>query len=60
MDQLFNQEIPKTESITDIHARIKRQEKELLSLFDNVESTACLIINNGIEFDYIFDSSKLF
>ncbi|XP_073812315.1 uncharacterized protein [Musca autumnalis] len=47
MDQLLNREIPKTESIADIRARIKRKEEELLNLFDNVESTARLLINNG-------------
>lgn len=37
MDVLLNREVPKTESITDIKERIKLKEKELLSLFDNVQ-----------------------
>ncbi|KAL9915652.1 uncharacterized protein ACN2A1_002226 [Glossina fuscipes fuscipes] len=38
MDQILNREIPKTESVTNIKARIKRKEQELLSLFDNVQN----------------------
>lgn len=37
MDILLNREVPKTESITNIKERIKLKEKELLSLFDNVQ-----------------------
>ncbi|XP_075170017.1 uncharacterized protein LOC142241992 [Haematobia irritans] len=38
MDQLLNREMPKTESIEDIKARIKRKEEELLNLFDTVDA----------------------
>uniref|UniRef100_A0A1A9UGZ0 Uncharacterized protein n=1 Tax=Glossina austeni TaxID=7395 RepID=A0A1A9UGZ0_GLOAU len=38
MDQILNREIPKAESVTNIKARIKRKEQELLSLFDNVQN----------------------
>lgn len=49
MDELLKREIPKTESITDIRARIKRKEEELLNLFDNVESTARFIARDDIK-----------
>ncbi|XP_017146395.1 uncharacterized protein LOC108158525 [Drosophila miranda] len=39
MDDFFNREVPKSESITDIKERINRKEQELLSLFDGVDNT---------------------
>uniref|UniRef100_A0A1I8PYQ2 Enkurin domain-containing protein n=1 Tax=Stomoxys calcitrans TaxID=35570 RepID=A0A1I8PYQ2_STOCA len=47
MDQLLNRQLPVTESIEDIKARIKRKEEELLQLFDNVESTGHMMMTNN-------------
>ncbi|XP_030386673.1 uncharacterized protein LOC115633365 [Scaptodrosophila lebanonensis] len=37
MDDFFASEVPKSESITNIKERIKRKERELMSLFDDVD-----------------------
>ncbi|KAH8253211.1 hypothetical protein KR032_004125 [Drosophila birchii] len=37
MDEFFSREVPKSEPVANIQERIKRKERELLSLFDNVE-----------------------
>ncbi|KAH8401609.1 hypothetical protein KR009_006777 [Drosophila setifemur] len=38
MDDFFAREVPKSESVTNIQERFKRKERELMSLFDNVET----------------------